>query len=194
MKQNVQEALQSSVTFNFDNTAGGATARKLCLLPGIYDTMKFEQDGTSKVAVLSFSNPSNLTNAGYPVDQVADDYNSADSGQYVQVTGTTRTRYRDFLNTVQRLGIRVRKIVIQNKVSSADIFDQEIELSRTAVGAKGATRFIKLQNFVSTSAFDRSKIEMEFTDDAPLDLTPDMFVAMVVPAGAKFSMQFVFDA
>ena len=92
---------------------------------GIYDTMKFDQDGTSKVAVLSFSNPSNLTNAGYPVDQVADDYNSADSGQYVQVTGTTRTRYRDFLNTVQRLGIRVRKIVIQNKVSSADIFDQD---------------------------------------------------------------------
>lgn len=193
MKQNVQEALQSSVTFNFDNSAN-ATAKKLCVLPGIYDTMKFEQDGTSKVAVLSFSNPSNLTNAGYPVDQVADDYNSADSGQYVQVTGTTRTKFRDFLNTVQRIGIRVKKIVIQNKVSSADIFDQEIELSRTAVGAKGATRFIKLQNFVSVSAFDRSKIEMEFTDDAPLDLTPDMFMAMVVPAGAKFSMQFVFDA
>lgn len=193
MKQNVQEALQSSVTFNFDNSAG-AVAKKLCLLPGIYDTMKFEQDGTSKVAILSFSNPANLTNAGYPVDQVADDYNSDDSGQFVHVTGTTRTRYRDFLNTVQRLGIRVKKIIIQNKVSSADIFDQEIELSRTAVGAKGATRFIKLQNFVSVSAYDRSKIEMEFTDDAPLDLTPDMFVAMVVPAGAKFSMQFVFDA
>lgn len=194
MKQNVQEALQSSVTFNFDNSQNGAVAKKLCLLPGIYDTMKFEQDGTSKAAVLSFSNPSNLTNAGYPVDQVADDYNSADSGQYVHVTGTTRTRYRDFLNTVQRIGIRVKKIVIQNKVSSADIFDQEIEVSRTAVGAKGATRFIKLQNFVSVSAYDRTKIEMEFTDDSPLDLMPDMFMAMVIPAGAKFSMQFVFDA
>ena len=146
MKQNVQEALRSSVTFNFDNSANGAVAKKLCLLPGVYDTTKFEQDGTSKVAVLSYSNPANLTNAGYPVDQVADDYNSADSGQFVHVTGTTRTRYRDFLNTVQRLGIRVRKIIIQNKVSSADIFDQEIELSRTAVGAKGATRFIKLED------------------------------------------------
>ena len=193
MKQNVQDALQASATFNFDNSAG-STAKKLCLLPGIYDTLKFEQDGTSKVAVMSFSNPANLTNAGYTVDQVADDYNSADSGQYVQVTGATRTKYRDFLNTVQRLGIRVRKIVIQNKVSSADIFDQEIELSRTAVGAKGSTRFLKLQNFVSTSAYDRTKIEMEFTDDAPLDLTPDMFMAMTIPAGAKFSMQFVFDA
>lgn len=192
MKQNVQEALAASATFNF--TGNGSAAKRLCLLPGIYDTMKFEQDGTSKVAVLSYSNPSNLNNAGYPVDQVADDYNSADSGQYVQVVGASRTRYRDFMNTVKRLGIRVKKIIIQNKSNSADIFDQEIELSRTAVGAKGATRFIKLQNFVSTSAYDRSKIEMEFTDDAPLDLTPDMFMAMNIPQNASFSMQFVFDA
>lgn len=192
MKQNVQEALAASATFNF--TGNGSAAKRLCLLPGIYDTMKFEQDGTSKVAVLSYSNPSNLNNAGYPVDQVADDYNSADSGQYVQVVGASRTRYRDFMNTVNRLGIRVKKIIIQNKSNSADIFDQEIELSRTAVGAKGATRFIKLQNFVSTSAYDRSKIEMEFTDDAPLDLTPDMFMAMNIPQNASFSMQFVFDA
>lgn len=192
MKQKLQEALQSSVTFNI--VGDSSNAKKLCLLPGIYDTMKFTQDGTSKAAVMNFSSPTNLVNAGYPCDQVADDYDSNDSSQLVHVTGTTRTKYRDFLNTVQRLGIRVKKIIIQNKVSSADIFDQEIELSRTAVGAKGATRFLKLQNYVSVDAYDRSKIEIEFTDDAPLDLTPDMFMAMNIPANASFSMQFVFEA
>ena len=192
MKQTLFEALQSSVTFNIvgDNSA----AKKLCLLPGVYDTLKFGQDATTKEAFLSFSNPANLVNAGYPVDQVADDYNSGDSGQYVQVTGTTRTRFRDFVNTVQRIGIRVQKIVIQNKANSADIFDQEFTLARTAVGAMGAQRFLKLQNYVKTDQYDRSKIEIEFTDDAPLDLTPDMFVAMTIPAGAEFSMQFIFEA
>ena len=194
MKQTLFEALQSSVTFNFDNTDQGAIARKLCLLPGVYDTLKFGQDSTTKEAFLSFSNPANLVNAGYQCDQVADDYNSGDTGQYVHVTGTTRTRYRDFLNTVQRLGIRVKKIVIQNKANSADLFDQEFTLARTAVGAMGAQRFLKLQNYIKTDQYDRSKIEIEFTDDAPLDLTPEMYMALTVPAGAQFSMQFIFEA
>ena len=192
MKQKLQEALQSSATFNI--TGDTSAAKKLCLLPGIYDTFKCTQDGTSKNVVINYSSPSNLNNAGYTCDQVADDYDSTDSAQLVHVTGTTRTKFRDFCNTVQRVGIRVKKIIIQNKVSSADIFDQEIELSLTSVGAKGATRFIKLQNFVSVSAYDRSKIELEFTDDAPLDLTPQTFMAMNIPANASFSIQFVFEA
>ena len=198
MKQQLKEALQASATFNI--TGDDNYSKMLCLLPGIYDTDKFVftpgKSGEDPTCVMNKSNTANLVNAGYPCDQVADDYDANDSDQLVEVTSVTRTKYRDFRNTVERIGIRVKKIVIQNKTNPSDetLFDQEIELSRTAIGAKGATRFLKLQNYISTAAYDRSKIEIEFTDDAPLDITPDTYMAMRIPAGANFSMQFVFEA
>lgn len=191
MQKTLRQALQACATFNFlgDNSA----AKKLALLPGIYSTLKNVTDGTSKATVVTFSDPANLNNAGYACDQVADDYNAGDTGMYVQVTGANRTKYRDFLNTVQRVGINVTRIVIQNKVSSQDIFDQEIEIARTAIGAKGATDFIQLQQYVSVDAYDRSKITIDLSEE-PLFLSPEVFMALNVPAQASFSMQFFFEA
>lgn len=207
MQKTLREALQACATFNF--TGDSSAAKVLALLPGIYSAMKDinsvtttkADDGNggdvdvvaSVNAAVTFSDPTNLVNAGYFCDQVADDYNSADSGQYVHVTGANRVKYRDFLNTVQRVGINVTKIVIQNKVSSQDIFDQEIQIARTAIGAKGGMDFIQLQNYVSVNAYDRSKITIDLTDE-PLFLTPEVFMAMNVPANASFSMQFFFEA
>jgi len=190
----LQNALKSSATFNFIGDA--SNAKKLALLPGVYSTMKNTTDGTSKVTIVTYSNPANLVNAGYTCDQAADDYESGDTGNYVQVTGANRVKFRDFLNTVQRVGIRVTKIVIQNKATGAganNIFDQEIEIARTAIGSKGAMDFIKLQDFVSVNAYDRSKIEIDLSK-TPLDLGPDTFMAMNIPANANFSMQFCFEA
>ena len=191
MQKTLREALQACATFNF--VGDNSNAKVLALLPGIYSAMKAVTDGTSKETVITFSDPANLVNAGYACDQVADDYNSGDSGQYVQVTGANRVKYRDFLNTVQRVGINVTKIVIQNKVSSQDIFDQEIQIARTAIGAKGGMDFIQLQNYVSVNAYDRSKITIDLSDE-PLYLTPEVFMALNIPAQASFSMQFFFEA
>lgn len=191
MQKTLREALQACATFNF--VGDNSNAKVLALLPGIYSAMKAVTDGTSKETIVTFSSPANLVNAGYACDQVADDYNSADSGQYVQVTGANRVKYRDFLNTVQRVGINVTKIVIQNKVSSQDIFDQEIQIARTAIGAKGGMDFIQLQNYVSVNAYDRSKITIDLSDE-PLYLTPEVFMALNIPAQASFSMQFFFEA
>ena len=186
----LQEALKSSATFNI---VGNASAdKKLAFLPGIYSAIKQTLD-TGKVTAITFSDPTNLCNAGYNVDQVADDYNSADTGMYVQVTGANRVKYRDFLNTVQRVGIRVTKIVIQNKVESQNIFDQEIEIARTAIGSKGGMDFIQLQNYIDVNAYDRSKIIIDL-ESAPLDLGPETFMAMNVPEDSNFSIQFCFEA
>lgn len=191
MQKTLRQALQACATFNF--VGDNSNAKKLALLPGIYSTIKNVTDGTSKATVVTFSDPANLNNAGYACDQVADDYNASDTGMYVQVTGANRTKYRDFLNTVQRVGINVTRIVIQNKVSSQDIFDQEIEIARTAIGAKGATDFIQLQQYVSVDAYDRSKITIDLSEE-PLFLSPEVFMALNVPAQASFSMQFFFEA
>lgn len=197
--QTLSEALRAKATFNIVNS-DSINAKKLCLLPGIYSTMKpivvttgTGESAKDEVKGISYSDPTNLVNAGYQCDEVADDYNSEDTAIKVQVTGNNRTKYRDFLNTVQRIGIRVSRIIIQNKNTlSQDIFDQEISASRTAIGAKPEMRFINLQDYVSVNAYDRTKITIDLTN-APLDLTPDMFLAMNIPASASFSMQFEFE-
>lgn len=191
MQNTLKEALRAQATFNF--VGDNSNDKKLCLLPGIYNTMKQVTDGTSKETVITFSSPANLNNAGYACDQVADDYNSADSGQYVQVTGVGRVKYRDFLDAVQRVGMRVSQIIIQNKVSSQAIFDQQIEIAKTVLGAKGGMDFITLQQYVNVNAYDRSKITIDLSDET-LDLTPEVFMAINVPAQASFSIQFVFEA
>ena len=198
MQNTLREALQACATFNIQ---GDATYdKKLAFLPGIYSAMSMTQAGAagSKTPVVTFADPTNLVNAGYNCDQVADDFITGAENMPVHVTGANRVKYRDFLNTVQRVGINVTKIVIQNKVpqseaGSNNIFDQEIEIARTAIGAKGGTDFIQLQNYVSVNAYDRSKITIDMSSD-PLYLTPEVFMAMVIPAGASFSIQFFFEA
>lgn len=191
MQNTLREALRAQATFNFVGDANND--KKLCLLPGVYDTMKQTTDGTSKETIITFSDPADLNNAGYACDQVADDYNSGDTGQYVHVTGVGRVKYRDFRNAVKNVGLRVSQIIIQNKSNSQAIFDQQIEIAKTVLGAKGGMDFITLQQYVNVNAYDRSKIIIDLSDET-LDLTPEVFLALNVPAGANFSMQFVFES
>lgn len=200
MQNTLKEALRAKVTFEVENTLNNAS-KKLAFLPGVYSTMKpiVVTTGTGESAKtemkgISYADPTNLQNAGYACDQVADDYNSDDTLQVIKVNGANRIKYRDFLNTVQRVGIRVTRIVIQNKLlNNQDIYDQEIELAKTAIGAKGGTDFINLQDYVSVNAFDRTKIILDFSDQ-PLELTPEVFMAMTIPASAKFSIQLEFES
>ena len=189
MQNTLKEALRAQATF--DIVGNDSADKKLCLLPGIYSTMKQVTDGTSKETVITFSDPTNLNTAGYACDQVADDYNSSDTGQYVQVTGVGRVKYRDFLDAVQRVGMRVSQIIIQNKTSDSAIFDQQIEIAKTVLGAKGGMDFITLQQYVNVNAYDRSKITIDLSEET-LDLTPEVFLALNVPKDSHFSIQFVF--
>jgi len=190
MQNTLREALMAQATFDIENTDND-NAVKLCLLPGVYNTMKMTQDPTSKEVVVSFSDPAALNAAGYAADQVADDA-KFDPNATVQVAGVGRVMFRDFLNTVQRVGATVNKIIIQNKVQSQDIFDQQIEIAKTVIGAKGGMDFITLQNYVSVNAYDRSKITIDLSEE-PLELTPEVFMALNIPAGAHFSIQYQFN-
>lgn len=193
MNNTLNEALRPQFTVDITGYTSGD--KKLCLLPGIYSTMKEYTDGTSKATILSFNDPTNLNNAGYSCEQVADEYNSgltSSEGQYIQVRGVGRNKYRDFLNTIQRVGARVMQIVIQNKVSDTAIFDQQIEVARTILGAKGGMDFINLQQYVNVNAFDRSKITIDMSAQ-PLELTPETYLAINVPDDSHFSIQFVFE-
>ena len=190
MQNTLREALMAQATFDITNT-DSSNAVKLCLLPGVYNTMKMTQDPTSKEVVVSFSDPAALNAAGYAADQVADDA-KFDPNATVQVAGVGRVMFRDFLNTVQRVGATVNKIIIQNKSQNQDIYDQQIEIAKTVIGAKGGMDFITLQNYVNVNAYDRSKITIDLSEE-PLELTPEVFMALNIPASAHFSIQFQFN-
>lgn len=189
MQKSLKEALRA--VFTVDITGNASADKKLCLLPGIYSTMAFSQDASTKAAVLTYSDPTNLVNAGYSCDQVADDY-EYDNSQAVQIRAIGRSKYRDFLNSVQRVGMRCTEIVIQNKTQDSAIFDQQIEVAKTVLGAKGGMDFITLQKYVNVNAYDRSKITIDLSDET-LDLTPEVFLAINVPEDSHFSIQFTFD-
>lgn len=190
MQNTLREALMAQATFDITNT-DSSNAVKLCLLPGVYNTMKMTQDPTSKEVVVSFSDPAALNAAGYAADQVADDA-QFDANATVQVAGVGRVMFRDLLNTVQRVGCSVNKIIIQNKVQAQDIYDQQIEIAKTVIGAKGGMDFITLQNYVNVNAYDRTKITIDLSEE-PLELTPEVFMALNIPASAHFSIQFQFN-
>lgn len=194
----LSEALQASCSFRI--TGDSSNAKKLCLLPGIYDTREVvtytvTESGSSVVkAALALTDKTGLTAAGYSVDQVADDYNSNISSKMpVQVKSQDMNAYRDFLNKVQRNGVSVTKITIKNLAGTTyeEIFNQLIEITKTALGAKGGTDFIRLQKYVSVNAYDRSKIEVDLSED-PLNLDGDIFMAMNIPAHADFTITFDF--
>ena len=195
MSNKLTEALQASASFKITNNASGATAKKLCFLPGIYDTREIvlNTSATPNTAHLCLTATGNLSNAGYTVDQVADDYITAAATKMpVQITSQDMCAYRDFLNKVQRDGVTVTKITLKNYNSTSDaIFNQVIEVAKTALGAKGGTDYIRVQKYVSVNAYDRTKVEIDLTDD-PLNLTGDIFMAMNVPAAADFSITFDF--
>lgn len=198
MQNSLREALMA--VFTVDIQGNTSADKKLCLLPGIYNTMKLIQDPSSKDVVLSLSDPANLVNAGYACDQVADDggFTTTDG---VAIAAIGRSKYRDFLNAVQRVGMRCTQIVIQNKTNPQDqtIFDQQIEIAKTVLGAKGGMDFVTLQKYVNVNAYDRSKITIDLSgvdengNSKALDLTPEVFMAMNVPANSHFSIQFTFD-
>lgn len=205
MQNSLREALRS--VFTLDITGYESGDKKLCLLPGVYDTERTNVvtdtvDGTEVVVgvTTTYDNPANLNNAGYACDQVADDGGlSTKVGVAIQAVG--RAKMRDFLHQVQRVGMRCTEIVIKNLAGTTneEIFNTQIELAKTVVGARGGMDFITLQKYVNVNAYDRSKITIDLSGvdedglSKALDLTPEVFMAMTVPQNAHFTIQFTFD-
>ena len=210
MQNSLREALRA--VFTLDVTGCEDGDKKLCLLPGIYDTERTnvvtetktvdgEKVVTGVTVTTTYDNPANLVNAGYACDQVADDGGLSPKAGGVAIQAVGRAKMRDFLHQVQRVGMRCTEIVIKNLAGSTneEIFNTQIELAKTVVGARGGMDFITLQKYVNVNAYDRSKITIDLSGvdengrSKALDLTPEVFMAMTVPQDAHFTIQFTFD-
>ena len=190
-----RKSLQASATFNFQNTSS-SESKRLVLLPGIFNTDKVEaiDEGTGEAVrnayYLRRTNTANLRQANYVADQVADDYING-CEDVVKVTSTDLCKYADFRRAIDLQGTVVTEIVIQNKTNDSSLFDQMLEVHKTAIGARGGCDFIRLQDYVLPSNYDRSKISIDLTKiQSVMKLDAYSFLAITVPAGASFSVQF----
>lgn len=189
-----RKSLQPSATFNFENLTD--TTKRLVLLPGIFETkkietMQVEERGETVVKyVPRNTSTENLSKANYVADQVADDYVEG-CEDAVKVTSTDLCAYADFRRNIDLKGSAVTEIVIQNKTDDQSLFDQMIEVHKTAIGSRGGSDYIRLQDYVLPSNYDRTKITIDFTKiSSVMTLDAYSLLALNVPAGAKFSIQY----
>lgn len=189
----LKQSLKPTASFTFENRA--EEARVLCLFPGHFDTTEIVK--TDESVLLAYSNPKPLVDAGYTCDQAADDFSaelSVIKGSHYDVwvsKVSNRTRYREFLNFIKNSGLRVTKMRITdlNKDSDHEIFNQEIEVTASAIGAKAGSDFIQLSAHIDPSNYIQRFIDIDLSQqNLLLDETTLAFLR--IPASAKFQIDF----
>lgn len=196
----LQRALNPVVSFRLVNTANDY--KKICLIPGHYDTaeiMSYTESGSTK-NVISYLNPAVLNEAGYSCNEVADDHNAnldGTSKDYV-ITVTPaagNSRYRDFLQYVKQVGSRIKKIRLTNNTGSAagrSQFDQFFEVTASAIGSKPGADFINLASCKDPKNYDLDLIDVDLeARNLILDATTLLFLK--VAPNADFTIEFTLD-
>lgn len=194
--EQVNESLRPVASFIIKNTED--EAKRLALFAGHYNTdeIVFDEDGK---AIIAHCNPAALNSAGYQCDQVADDYNSTvkstrGEGLYpIQfIPKSKRTRAIDFLNYVRYSGLKVTKMRFTDLSGDAehDIFNQEIEVSQSSIGAKGGSDYIQLSTYINPKNFKTNVIEVDL-EGQNLLLDETTVVIMDITANANFQLDFI---
>lgn len=196
----LKQALSPVVSFRFNNT-DSSNSKKICLLPGHYNTEEIVMvtESGASVAKLSYASPARLVDAGYACDQVADDTLAAVATAKSYAIGVTpgspRCHYRDFLDYVARVGSKITKIRITNNRTSGagrDQFDKEFEVSASMLGAKAGSDYINLASCKNPANYDQDMIIVDLAErNLIFDATTLLFLT-VVPS-ADFTVEFTLD-
>lgn len=178
----------------------GENSSRLCLVPGHYNTEEIVLGNDSK-AFVSFADPTAIQNAGHECDQVADDFygDTTSLGRVsalypVRVTPkSTKTRYRDFLRFSRYSNLKVVKMRITDLTSSQnpsrDIFYTEMEVTRSAIGAKVGSDIIQFAEHINPANYLQNFIEIDL-EKQNLKLDETTLVFLQIPANANFQIDF----
>lgn len=185
--------MQASVSFRVNNT-DTTNQKKVALIPAHFHTEVNILDTTAGKCYLGYFDASHIVSAGYACDEVLSEVPAgttvAKSGQKMNVTSNDGMDYSDFLNMLRlRPNCRITRIDIQNHAADSKIFDQKIEVRQTAIGSISGADFIRLQQFVSVNAYDRSKITIDM-EQAQLLANAKTLMLLNLPASADFTITF----
>lgn len=188
------QSMKPVASFVFENLQTEGASKKLCLFHGHYDTSELINKEDGKFA-LSYCNPSALEDAGYSCDQVADNYNesiiTADGDYTIKISNVSpRTRYRDFLNYIRNSNLRVTHMRISTLTQgNRQIFNQELEISASAIGAKAGSDFIQLSSYINPGNYNDSFIDIDLSRRNLL-LDETTLVFLTIPPGSRFQIDF----
>lgn len=204
---NFNKAIRPVASFIFHNTENAS--HRLCLFPGHFMTATTITNVTgqsvpfSVQSFLSYADPTAIIAAGYSCDQVADDFSlsnnqkdSSGSSYKVKVTPKSpATRYRDFLNYVKSSGLKVVKMRITDLSTSAnpsrDIFQQSIEVTKSAIGSKAGSDFVQLSSYINPANFLQNFIDVDLEkDERKLSLDETTLAFLDIPGNAHFQIDF----
>lgn len=193
----LNQSMRPVASFIFNNSAENAQDVKLCLFHGHYDVAEVGAGAGDAKYDIRYTNVKVLQDAGYECDQVADDLSGCTNGisapDRVSVKGVSKkTRYRDFINYIKLAGLKITKMRITDLMgpnSSHDIFQQELEISSSSIGAKSGSDFVQLAQHINPSNYLQTFIEVDLElQNLLLDETTLAFLK--VPAGSKFQIDF----
>lgn len=195
----LNQSMRPVASFIFDNSRDGAGDVKLCLFAGHYDVSEVGADSLTNPTRydVRYTNNKVLKDAGYECDQVADDTSICSKGingsTAVTITPVSKkTRYRDFLNFIKLAGLKITKMRITDLMgpnSTHEIFQQEMEISSSSIGAKSGSDFVQLAQHINPSNYLQTFIEVDLElQNLLLDETTLAFLK--VPAGSKFQIDF----
>lgn len=204
---NFNKAIRPVASFIFQNTE--SASHRLCLFPGHFMTATTITNVTGQSApfsfnsYLSYADPTAIQAAGYSCDQVADDFNLSNnqkdsSGETYKVKITSKTpatRYRDFLNYVKCSGLKVVKMRITDLSTSAnpsrDIFQQNIEVTKSAIGSKAGSDFVQFSSYINPANFLQNFIDVDLEkDERKLSLDETTLAFLDIPGNAHFQIDF----
>lgn len=192
MNQQVNESLRAVASFVVENTS--EEQKRLAFFPGHYDTLKVVAGANAGENHILRTNASALVAAGYQCDEVADDFNRAVEGEFTfKVAGkSVRTRMVDLVNYVKNTGLNVVKLRITDLTTDAshEIFNHEIEVSKSAVSTKGMSDYIQMSTYINPRNFQQNVIEIDL-EEQELVLDETTVMIMDVVAKAKFQIDFI---
>lgn len=199
MNRQLNQAMLPIASFHIENPAGGVE-RKLCLIPGHFDLAgvgAYDDNGTTKYKI-TYNNPTPIVNAGYACDQVADDYDgNLDLGRSaIKIhSNDDATRYRDFLNYIRLMNLRVSKIRLTNRTNTAAgraQFNKKFEVSASSIGCRAASDYINIAQYKNPANYDLDIIEIDL-NQANLLLDATTLLILTVAQGADFDIEFTLD-
>lgn len=200
-KTELQQSLQAVASFRIKNPSENSV--RVCFFPGHYNTAEVVASSEQGKYLISYADPTALKNAGYDCVQVADDYNAKNNLNKADGSGAYpvlimpkggKTRYRDFLSMIKLSGLKVSKIRLTDLVANGnhEIFGQDLEVSKSAIGAKGGVDIVNLASHINPANFLQNFIDIDLAiSNLRLDETTLMF--MEIPAHADFQIDYTLN-
>lgn len=178
-----QKAIGDKFGFKIQNKA--ATAKKIGIIPAPYIPRDgYDIDLTAPGSVTRhMHDTTELVAAGVSVDAILDDGIIMDN---VTVTAAKSTsNVRNFLEYIKTNPTPLKEMLIVS--SDASAFNGELELRKVSPFTLGAPQTIELNKFYDPYQQADDRVTVSFAENE-LELADDLFMGIIVPAGATLDI------